>query len=245
MKRAGRQAGSSAAGAPMQVAKAEPQAKQLRKQAGTWLKELRARAGLSQIELAEILGFKYYTFISQVENGFGRVPTESLEAWARALGVEPSAFARELSVLLRSGAAPAAVRGEEMNVVKFPRVTHQLPKAGRRPSCSSSWRLLRRCDRGRRGERLGGRRHRARRPAGLSCSARRRTTTASCASRVSAGIYVIEDGAGRVLFEHDNPDAAGRTGRCRAAPPQGGHCRACRGGLVRAARGCSRRRPRR
>ncbi len=80
----------------MQVARAEPQTKQLRKQAGTWLKELRARAGLSQIDLAEVLGFKYYTFISQVENGFGRVPTESLEAWARALGVEPSGFAREL-----------------------------------------------------------------------------------------------------------------------------------------------------
>ncbi len=80
----------------MQVAKAEPQAKRLRKQAGTWLKELRARAGLSQIELAGILGFKYYTFISQVENGFGRVPTESIEPWGRALGVEPSAFAREL-----------------------------------------------------------------------------------------------------------------------------------------------------
>ena len=64
----------------MQIAKAEPQAKQLRKQAGTWLKELRARAGLSQIELADVLGFKYYTFISQVENGFGRVPTESMEA---------------------------------------------------------------------------------------------------------------------------------------------------------------------
>jgi len=80
----------------MQVAKAEPQAKRLRKQAGTWLKELRARAGLSQIELAGILGFKYYTFISQVENGFGRVPTESIESWGRALGVEPSAFAREL-----------------------------------------------------------------------------------------------------------------------------------------------------
>jgi len=80
----------------MHAAKVEPQAKKLRKQAGTWLKELRARAGLSQIELAEVLGFKYYTFISQVENGFGRVPTESLEAWARALGVEPSVFAREL-----------------------------------------------------------------------------------------------------------------------------------------------------
>jgi len=80
----------------MQVAKAEPKAKVARKQAGAWLKELRARAGLSQIELARILEFKYYTFISQVENGFGRVPTESLEPWARALGVEPSAFAREL-----------------------------------------------------------------------------------------------------------------------------------------------------
>jgi DNA-binding XRE family transcriptional regulator len=96
MKRTGRQAGSNVAGAPLQVAKAEPQAKKLRKKAGTWLKDLRARAGLSQIELAERLGFKYYTFISQVENGFGRVPTESLEEWARALGVNPASFAREL-----------------------------------------------------------------------------------------------------------------------------------------------------
>jgi hypothetical protein len=31
-----------------------------------------------------------------VENGFGRVPTESMEAWGRALGVEPPAFARQL-----------------------------------------------------------------------------------------------------------------------------------------------------
>ena len=80
----------------MQFAKAEELTKERRKRAGSWLKELRAQAGLSQIELAERLGLKYYTFISQVENGFGRVPTESLEAWARALGVEPSAFAREL-----------------------------------------------------------------------------------------------------------------------------------------------------
>lgn len=80
----------------MQFAKAQTDAKQLRKQAGGWLKELRAKAGLSQIELAAQLGFKYYTFVSQVENGFGRVPTDSMEAWARALGVEPSAFARRL-----------------------------------------------------------------------------------------------------------------------------------------------------
>ncbi|HET7679506.1 MAG TPA: helix-turn-helix transcriptional regulator [Xanthobacteraceae bacterium] len=80
----------------MQIAKAGSEAKQLRKQAGTWLKELRAKAGLSQIELAQRLGLKYYTFISQVENGFGRVPTESMEAWAAALGVNPTDFAREL-----------------------------------------------------------------------------------------------------------------------------------------------------
>jgi transcriptional regulator with XRE-family HTH domain len=80
----------------MQFAKTAPQAKELRKQAGAWLKELRGRAGLSQIQLAERLGLKYYTFVSQVENGFGRVPTESMEPWARALGVEPSEFARRL-----------------------------------------------------------------------------------------------------------------------------------------------------
>jgi transcriptional regulator with XRE-family HTH domain len=80
----------------MQSARAEPETKQLRKEAGQWLKELRGRAGMSQIELADRLGFKYYTFISQVENGFGRVPTESMGAWAKALGAEPSEFARRL-----------------------------------------------------------------------------------------------------------------------------------------------------
>ena len=80
----------------MRPAKAAPEAKQQRKLAGGWLKELRAAAGLSQIQLAERLGLKYYTFVSQVENGFGRVPTESMEAWARALGIAPQPFARRL-----------------------------------------------------------------------------------------------------------------------------------------------------
>lgn len=80
----------------MRFAKAAPEARQQRKRAGDWLKQLRAEAGLSQIALSERLGLKYYTFVSQVENGFGRVPTESMEAWARALGVDPSHFARRL-----------------------------------------------------------------------------------------------------------------------------------------------------
>lgn len=80
----------------MHFAKAEPEAKLLRKQAGAWLKVLRNRAGLSQVALADRLGLKYYTFISQVENGFGRVPTEAMEGWAQALGEPPSSFARRL-----------------------------------------------------------------------------------------------------------------------------------------------------
>jgi transcriptional regulator with XRE-family HTH domain len=80
----------------MQFVKAAPEAKELRRRAGAGLKELRGRAGLSQLQLAQQLGLKYYTFVAQVENGFGRVPTESMEAWARALGVEPAVFARRL-----------------------------------------------------------------------------------------------------------------------------------------------------
>jgi transcriptional regulator with XRE-family HTH domain len=80
----------------MYYAKSAPQARQLRKEAGEWLKQARKKAGLSQIDLAEKLDLKYYTFISQVENGFGRVPSESMEAWGRALGISPGVFAREL-----------------------------------------------------------------------------------------------------------------------------------------------------
>jgi transcriptional regulator with XRE-family HTH domain len=73
-----------------------PEPRQLRKQAGDWLKQRRADADLSQADLAVRLGLKYYTFISQVENGFSRVPTELIGAWARELGLEPRAFARHL-----------------------------------------------------------------------------------------------------------------------------------------------------
>ena len=73
-----------------------PKGSDLRKQAGAWLQGRRKAAGLSQIDLAARLGLKYYTFVSQVENGFGRVPTDSMEAWARALNIAPGEFARHL-----------------------------------------------------------------------------------------------------------------------------------------------------
>ena len=76
--------------------KPAPEGKQLRKLAGDWLKQRRADAELSQADLAARLGLKYYTFISQVENGFSRVPTEIMGAWASELGLEPAPFARHL-----------------------------------------------------------------------------------------------------------------------------------------------------
>jgi transcriptional regulator with XRE-family HTH domain len=67
-----------------------------KKRAGSWLKEQRQKAGLSQVDLATKLGLKYYTFISQIENGYGRVPSQTMADWARALGIRPSHFARTL-----------------------------------------------------------------------------------------------------------------------------------------------------
>lgn len=70
--------------------------KDLRRQAGRWLKAAREQAGLTQADVAERIGVKYYTFVSQVEGGFGRVPSEMYEAWAGALGVCTQEFARTL-----------------------------------------------------------------------------------------------------------------------------------------------------
>jgi transcriptional regulator with XRE-family HTH domain len=89
----------------------------LRQEAGQWLRRRREAAGLTQAALAERVGLRYYTFVSQVESGLGRVPVEAQAAWAEALGLDPCEFARtllayyepELNRLL-FGAAAAARR---------------------------------------------------------------------------------------------------------------------------------------
>ena len=65
----------------------------LRSQAGVWLRENRERAGLSQRELSVRVGVLYYTFISQIESGRGRIPPERYEAWASALNIDAREFA--------------------------------------------------------------------------------------------------------------------------------------------------------
>ena len=65
----------------------------LRKQAGIWLRARRTELGLSQRELARRVKVEYYTFISQIEAGRGRVPAERLSDWSKALEMDPKEFA--------------------------------------------------------------------------------------------------------------------------------------------------------
>jgi transcriptional regulator with XRE-family HTH domain len=64
----------------------------LRTEAGLWLRDLREKRGLTQREMAQRVGAEYYTFISQLENGRGRIPPDRYLVWAEALGVEPREF---------------------------------------------------------------------------------------------------------------------------------------------------------
>ena len=69
---------------------------ELRQEAGRWLRELREARGLSQRGLADRVGAEYYTFISQLESGRGRIPPDRYRIWAKALGVDPKTFVRTL-----------------------------------------------------------------------------------------------------------------------------------------------------
>ena len=69
---------------------------ELRKQAGLWLRTRREDLGLSQRVLAERVNMEYYTFISQIESGKGRVPADRLKHWAEALEMDPKEFALTL-----------------------------------------------------------------------------------------------------------------------------------------------------
>lgn len=67
-------------------------AREQRRQLGRILKTWRETKGLTQADLAEMLGLKYYSFISQVENGLGRIPQAMYVPWAKALSVDSQAF---------------------------------------------------------------------------------------------------------------------------------------------------------
>ena len=72
------------------------EAKALRLKGGAYVKRLRQASGLTQRELAVKVGLNYYTFISQLENGTGRVPPDLYAAFADAFHVNRKEFVREL-----------------------------------------------------------------------------------------------------------------------------------------------------
>ncbi|MEM9148653.1 MAG: helix-turn-helix transcriptional regulator [Pseudomonadota bacterium] len=56
------------------------------------MRRWRDEKGYTQADLAEILELKYYSFVSQVENGIGRIPQSLYGPWADALGVDREEF---------------------------------------------------------------------------------------------------------------------------------------------------------
>lgn len=74
----------------------DPEVLELRRAGGLWLRELREKRGLSQRQLAELIGADYYTFISQLETGRGRIPPDRYVVWAEALGVKANDFVKHL-----------------------------------------------------------------------------------------------------------------------------------------------------
>lgn len=88
----------------------------LRREGGRWLRDLREARGLSQRQMAILIGAEYYTLVSQIETGRGRVPPDRYLSWASALDVDPSVFVRDLmrfydpithGILFKTDAAPA------------------------------------------------------------------------------------------------------------------------------------------
>lgn len=68
----------------------------LRLEMGRWLRQLREDRDLSQRDLAKVLKLDYYTFISQLENGRGRIPPGRYAEWADALGVDRRRFVAQV-----------------------------------------------------------------------------------------------------------------------------------------------------
>jgi transcriptional regulator with XRE-family HTH domain len=69
---------------------------ELRREGGRWLREQRERANLSQRQLAAKVGAEYYTLVSQLETGRGRVPPDDYVLWAEALNFSLTEFARAM-----------------------------------------------------------------------------------------------------------------------------------------------------
>ena len=75
-----------------------PAKRRARREAGEYIERLREnhRPRMSQRELAEKLGYPFYSLISQVEGGLRSVPRNRMSDWAAALGVDAHDFEKNL-----------------------------------------------------------------------------------------------------------------------------------------------------
>lgn len=72
------------------------ESKRLRKEVGQKLKTMREAVEKTQKDIAQELGFEYYTMVSQIEGGKTRVPPTAMVAYAKALRIPPKELARLL-----------------------------------------------------------------------------------------------------------------------------------------------------
>lgn len=70
-----------------------------------YLVGLREKAGVSQRGLANTLGLEYYTFVSQVENGYAKVPEWLIIPWADAVRADRTEFCISVLEILEPGYA--------------------------------------------------------------------------------------------------------------------------------------------
>jgi transcriptional regulator with XRE-family HTH domain len=68
----------------------------LRKKAGAYLRRLRESQELTQVEIAESVGFRYSQMVGQIESGKVRLPPDKYVAYAKALKVDPNDMVRRL-----------------------------------------------------------------------------------------------------------------------------------------------------
>lgn len=66
------------------------------KRLGLTLRRLRLARDMTQKELSDAAGFRYYTWISQIEIGKGKLASENIRPYAQALGVDPAWLARQI-----------------------------------------------------------------------------------------------------------------------------------------------------
>ncbi len=69
---------------------------QLRLDSGRYLAGLRQGVNLTQAGLAKAVGYDYYTFISQIENGRVQLPEDKWLTFAKVLKVDPKEFAAKM-----------------------------------------------------------------------------------------------------------------------------------------------------